>query len=273
MTAGANYTRRSASIPERLRSEGRGHLVPLYRLLRLSDLAREGIERSGSFRFADHIYIGRPRGRYLVGTILDAVLLALPAARSFRNRMRHVEREVRAVVAAKPEARVASIPSGIPRDLLAVARTTEGGTFTSIDLDPEPLAIGRALAEEAGVASRFRWIERDVLDGDAVPGEFDAICSTGLVEFLPDDMAVRFLAACRAALAPNGILITSATRRHRASSWLMETFAELEAHYRDEEAIGAILDAAGFSWSAARDAVGWQVLLTARPLYPSASGR
>jgi len=51
-----NRTRQSASIPRRLVTEGKYHLLPVYALLTTSDLAREGIRNSGSFRFADHIY-------------------------------------------------------------------------------------------------------------------------------------------------------------------------------------------------------------------------
>src|SRR5215469_7177430 len=81
-----NRTRRSKSLPLALLR--RGHLLGLvlYYLLRRSSLAREGLENSGSYRFADHIYRGVPSGSGRFGPWLDSRLLALPAARSFRNR-------------------------------------------------------------------------------------------------------------------------------------------------------------------------------------------
>ena len=69
-----NRTRRSESIPKRLVAEGKYHLLPVYALLTTSDLAREGIRNSGSFRFADHIYRNEPSGRYGFGRVLDRVL-------------------------------------------------------------------------------------------------------------------------------------------------------------------------------------------------------
>ena len=51
-----NRTRTSESIPRKLLREGKLHLLPIYALMRTSDLAREGIENSGSYRFADHVY-------------------------------------------------------------------------------------------------------------------------------------------------------------------------------------------------------------------------
>jgi hypothetical protein len=89
-----NRTRRSESIPRRLVAEGKYHLLPVYALLTTSDLAREGIRNSGSFRFADHIYRNEPSGRYGVGRVLDSVLLKLRGARSMRSRFFHSRREV-----------------------------------------------------------------------------------------------------------------------------------------------------------------------------------
>jgi hypothetical protein len=65
---------------------GRVLELPIYWLLRTSDLAREGFENSGSYRFADHIYEDRPSGRYGVGQWLDSWLLKMPAVQAFRAR-------------------------------------------------------------------------------------------------------------------------------------------------------------------------------------------
>src|SRR5271169_1353560 len=79
-------TRSSSSIPAKLWQQGRWLEIPLYHLLKQSDLAREGLENSGSYRFADHIYRNSPSGKGLVGAALDRALMTLPAVRSFRNR-------------------------------------------------------------------------------------------------------------------------------------------------------------------------------------------
>ena len=63
MSALHNRTRTSTSIPRKLLREGKLHLLPVYALMRTSDLAREGIENSGSFRFADHVYRNEASGR------------------------------------------------------------------------------------------------------------------------------------------------------------------------------------------------------------------
>src|SRR5207302_9266320 len=82
----ANFTRHSRSFIARFIREGQLHFIPLYYLLRASDFAREGMEHSGSYRFADHMYRNEPSGRGWFGRWLDGVLLNLPASRSMRAR-------------------------------------------------------------------------------------------------------------------------------------------------------------------------------------------
>src|SRR5256885_14188032 len=151
-----NRTRRSASIPRRLVSEGKYHLLPVYAFLTTSDLAREGIRNSGSFRFADHVYRNEPSGRFGVGRVLDRVLLKLKGTRSMRSRFLHSRLEIlRAIESAVSDrgVTVVSIPCGIARDLFEVAETLrrtdldryQSSRFIGIDLDPEPLALSRNL--------------------------------------------------------------------------------------------------------------------------------
>src|SRR5215212_10104789 len=102
----ANRTRVSRSIPRRLVAERKFHLLPVYALLRTSDLAREGIENSGSFRFADHVYRAKASGRYGLGVLLDGVLLRLRGARSMRNRFFHSQRALLAALTASDSERI-----------------------------------------------------------------------------------------------------------------------------------------------------------------------
>ena len=67
----ANFTRRTRDLAGRLRREGRYGFLGLVHVLRLSDLGREGIERSGSYRFADHVYANRASGRGILGRAID----------------------------------------------------------------------------------------------------------------------------------------------------------------------------------------------------------
>lgn len=270
-----NVTRESPSIPRRLLREGKPHLIPVYALMLTSELGREGIERSGSFRFADHVYRNVPRGRFGIGWLLDAALLRLPAARSMRSRYFHsrdaIVAEVRARAAAGArEVRIVSAPCGIAREMVdasdAIARDPALSTvrvhFHGIDLDPEPLALSRELA---GDRPGFTFASGDVFDLRAYPPDTDVIVSTGLVDFLDDESATRFFSTCHAALRAGGVLVTSAQQPQPLADYLMRELAELRPVYRGPAEISDVVRRGGFDDVLARpDAVGLQTLVTAR---------
>ncbi len=279
----ANRTRRSESIPRRLVSEGRFHLLPVYALLTTSDLAREGIRNSGSFRFADHIYRSEPSGRYGVGRVLDRVLLKLKGARSMRSRFFHSRREIlralrgisgrRALDRGRPAVDerlvVVSVPCGIARDLFDVAETLwlTGGPlyqrvrFVGIDLDREPLDLSRHLTRDH---SGFEFQCADALQSASLPERVDVIVSLGFGEFLSDGVLSEFYRRCHASLNAGGRFITSAMSRDRISDYLARELAELQTHYRSTGHLTELLRSAGFAKvRTTRDRVGLQTLAVA----------
>jgi SAM-dependent methyltransferase len=264
-----NRTRVSTSIPDRLRREGRRHMIPLYRLLTTSDLAAEAVAGSGSWRFADHIYRNHASGRRLVGRVIDFVLLRVRPARAFRTRYRFtrdgVIRALRAG-ASGSGAKILSVPCGFPRELLEAAAAETPGpgcTLYGIDLDPEPLAAGRRAAEEAGVSDAFEFLAADAMDASKYPHDLDLIVSTGFGEFLSDDLLGSFLRICRDKLHPAGTLLITATDRHVMSDFLLKE-VELHTHYRSAERLRHLLAEAGFSTiEVARDPTGLQAHATA----------
>lgn len=285
MTPLHNRTRTSESIPRRLLREGKVHLLPVYAVMRLSDLAREGIENSGSYRFADHIYRNEPSGRLGVGRALDAVLLRMRGARSMRNRFHHTQREIVAAAralaarrvtstAADAPFRVLSVPCGIARDLALAARQIERefpdlyarSTFFGVDLDPTPLRLSRELARGVtGADDHFVFTTGDALDATAFPSDLDVIVSTGLGEFLDDKLLVRLYTNCHDHLRAGGTLVTSGMQADRVADYLMRQLAELHAHYRRGDEMARWLHAAGFhEVSTRQDDVGLQTLVVAR---------
>ena len=277
-----NRTRTSASIPRKLLREGKLHLLPVYALMRTSDLAREGIENSGSYRFADHVYRNEASGRYGIGRALDAILLRMRGARSMRNRFFHVQNEILAAARAFDERRsrdtahdtetfrVLSVPCGIARDLVAVReklaselRAVHARTkFFGMDLDPEPLALSRELA---GPDDRFVLSRGDAMEPDAYPPDLDVIASTGLGEFLDDTLLVRLYSNCFEHLRDGGVFITSSMQPDPVADYLMRQLAELHTHYRRGDELIRWLHAAGFHEVTARqDDIGLQTLVVAR---------
>jgi 2-polyprenyl-3-methyl-5-hydroxy-6-metoxy-1,4-benzoquinol methylase len=271
-----NRTRRSSSIPRSLVRRGRVLELPLYYLLRLSDLAREGLEHSGSHRFADHIYRGEPSGRGLAGRWIDARLLSLPAVRSFRARYTAARDELAAFLIARLEQdpraglEVLSVPCGIPRELAgaaAIARDRlgtlpDGVRFHGVDLDPAVLAQASAFAAQSGLRP-FSTHQGDALDGAAYPGRFDFITCTGLAEFLDDELLSRLYGIFFDLLRPGGRLVTSGMQRRWLSDYLLQ-IAEIHTHYRGPADLERLIAPYPFrEVRTRRDEVGLQTILTA----------
>jgi SAM-dependent methyltransferase len=270
-----NLTRRSRSIPRKLLRHGAVHLVPLYYLLRLSDLGREGIEHSGSFRFADHIYRGAPSGRTALGRWIDARLLAMPAARAFRRRCEHAQSVVRLALESFPAGvrplRVLAAPCGIPRDIIDLCRTLrrENPTLLSrieyhgLDIDQRALAVASGLTARCGLASAHYHLG-DALNRDDYPTlKFQVVVSTGLGEFLRDDELAALHACVYDVLEPGATFYTSATSRDSRSDLFLQ-MAELVTAYRSAGELERVLRTLPWSrLTLARDPSGLQTFAVA----------
>lgn len=271
-----NRTPRPPSIPLSLVRRGRILDLPVYWLLRSSDLAREGLDHSGSFRFADHIYRGQPSGRSAFGAWFDALLLSLPAAQSFRFRYLAARDEIVSFVAehvrsgATMSLDILSAPCGIPRELADAAEaladrgiSLEGVRFHGLDLDSDALYEASAFAAERRLHP-FTLHRGDALGRASYPAHVDFITSTGLAEFLEDDELGRLLGVFYDVLAPGGVLITSGMQRRRFSDYLLQ-LAEIPTHYRSAEDLIRITSAWPFRDVSTRsDPNGIQTILRAR---------
>jgi SAM-dependent methyltransferase len=267
-----NRTRQSKSIPRNLLRRGRLHDLPLYYLLRASDLAREGFENSGSYNFADHIYRNVASGKNAFGRWLDLRLLALPAVRSFRSRFLAARDELACFLCERSGAAldVLSVPCGIPRELIegaALARQSGANlrsvTFHGLDLDAEGLHKARAFAHENMLAS-FQTHLGNAFTRSSYPMRADFVTSTGLAEFLDDDQLMTFYMQIFEVLRPDGVFVTSGMQRRWLSDYLLR-IAEIRVHYRDASQLQALAGRLGFREVAVRyDALGIQCIMVAR---------
>jgi SAM-dependent methyltransferase len=270
-----NRTRQSPSLPLALARRGRILALPLYAALRTSDLAREGLDHSGSYRFADHVYRGEPSGRGLFGRWLDARLLGLPAVRSFRTRFHAARDELTAFLVDRAGASgpldVLSAPCGIPRELVdgyrgfktsgTAARATL--TFHGLDLDAEALASAEDFARAGGLTP-FVVHQGDVFDPASYPQAVDFITCTGLAEFLDDRRLSDLFALLFDRLRPGGLFLTSGMRRRAVSDYLLR-LAELDVHYRTADDLSRLARRLPFSRVDTRvDRFGIQAIMVAR---------
>jgi hypothetical protein len=256
--AANNRTRRSRSIPRKLLREGSLHLLPIYYLLNLSDLGREGIENSGSYRFADHIYRNQPSGRTALGRWLDARFLASPACQAFRRRYVRAQEEIRKALAAFPgeiqPLRILAVPCGLPRDLTELAEALHREIpgllsrleYHGMDVDPELLQLAREFTRDCPIP-RIEYHNGNALLRENYPAVlFHVVVSTGLGEFLDSRELGYFYRNVYELLTPGGTFYTSATRKEKRSEAIMSAF-ELITQYRATEDLEKILRQ--FPWS------------------------
>jgi SAM-dependent methyltransferase len=131
-----------------------------------------------------------------------------------------------------------------------------------VDLDPAPLELSRELA---GSDEHLSFSRGDALDVTAFPSDLDVIVSTGLGEFLDDDLLRRFYTNCHDRLRPGGVFVTSGMQPDRVADYLMRQLAELHTHYRRGDELIRWLHSVGFHEVTARqDDVGLQTLVVAR---------
>ena len=249
-----NRTRRSHSIALRLLREGRIHLLPIYYLVRTSELGREGIDHSGSYRFADHIYQGKAAGRFGIGRVLDVMLLRLKSARAMRARYVAAKRDLRGFIderaACDASLTVLAVPCGLARELFEIANeldaqpsaATDRVRIVGMDLDEH---LVRRLAR-IGNPLRMMFRVGDALQPEAYTSSYDLVLSTGLTEFLTDDQTVAFYRVVFTRLNPGGRFVTSGMGRHALSDYLLRHLAEVDTHYRSAVDLQRLARAAGF---------------------------
>jgi len=254
-----NKTKQSASIPKTLIKKRKLHLLPIYYLLKTSKLGAEAIENSGSYIFADHVYGGKPKGRFLLGTLLDKILLSLPSARSMRNRYIHAKKEIHKLLNEKgeksSELNILMIPSGLAREAFEVEEELKKINHPHrsklrwhlMDLDEKVTEHLKIKGAGLGLKNMF-FYTGDALSYNDYPANkrWDIIISTGFTEFLDDRKTTDFYRLVFEMLEKNGKFFTSGMLPHKLSDYLMKHIAEMHISYRSPNTINKLIQSVGF---------------------------
>lgn len=213
--------------------------------MRLSDFGREAIERSGSYRFADHLYQNKASGKGVFGRLLDRLLLNMPAAQAMRRRYIHIMNEMESALEQTTGAfHILAVPCGIPRDVAELAQKRPELAsrihYVGMDIDTEVVEAADDFLQETSLGSK------ELTQGDALnpqcflPNHYNMIVSTGLGEFLDDRQLLQFYGHVFNALRVDGTFCTSTTAREKRSDYLLRAF-ELQTNYRNTEETEALL--------------------------------
>ena len=244
-----NRTRQTEDLRDRLVQRGEWLAVGLHDLLQKSYLGQEGIANSGSYLFADHIYENQARGEGWFGRVLDYGLLNLPMARAMRRRCGWAAAEILTAYNQRSgdSFHLLTVPCGIPREVLSFVELAQQLNapqhdiyYLGLDLDPTVVGLAESLRPATGVRSWLTTIG-DALAPESFPWAiFDCATSTGLGEFLSDELLCRFYQNVFAALAPGGVFCTTNLCASPVTVWLLDKF-ELNAYYRNADNLRPIL--------------------------------
>ena len=104
--------------------------------------------------------------------------------------------------------RVLELGCGTGNNLIAMAYSLPGSTFTGIDLAAEPVAEGQGRIAALGLRN-IRLLAMDLMDLEPAFGEFDYIVAHGVYSWVPAAVRDKLMEVCRANLSPHGVVFIS----------------------------------------------------------------
>jgi hypothetical protein len=191
----------------------------------------------------------------------------LPDGRGIRNRVAVAADLVIEHVAGSGgrELVSASLACGAAGPVYALVDSLEGRLGASVtdvvlvDIDVMALASARSLAQGTPVAGRVRLIQQNLLRGPLAGEDLPAHSvhiadALGLIEYLPERLAISLLARVREQLmAPGGLVVFGNMLRHRPQTVFLQDVVGWPAmHHRDISTMLRVLDAAGYDVSGVR---------------------
>lgn len=203
----------------------------------------------------DHLWFFKPSGRHTLRDWVERYWWGIRNAQAVRNRLRLVRRELdrasREVASLRRRPlHLVSLASGSARAVIeTVACLRARGTpavATLIDLDPEALRAGEALAARLGVERWIRGVCASVSHMEKVlDAPPDLVEMVGFLDYRPDHRAVSLIRRIHRILEPGGWFIT-ANILPNAEQHSLKIVIDWPMIYRRPEELGALLLQGGF---------------------------
>jgi len=180
-----------------------------------SQLIQLSRQTPGGFMPLEYIYANQPTGPTWVHRAIDAYYLHGPLARGVRIRLQQavswLRQEIEARAAHQETISILSLASGGARDIIqavADAPWRERVDYLGIDIDPDAVQYAREQARTAGLNGRIRFEVGNALRPPrAWEARFDIVYSLGLLDYLRDRTAVRFINRVYDMLRPDGAFL------------------------------------------------------------------
>jgi hypothetical protein len=172
---------------------------------------------AAGWKALDIIYNHQFGGKRTIGGLLDDFWIGMVNAQAVRNRLKVVTMEVRRALvqfANEPEVRIMSLACGSAEAVIkVVSRLKRQGITVKVllvDINPAALAYAEQLAEQYGVRDRIQTLQANALKNLDFARDFKphVVEMLGLLDYLPQDTAIRLSSQIRQSLMPGGLYLT-----------------------------------------------------------------
>lgn len=211
-------------------------------------------ERAKSWRALDVIYNWRFGQKSGLFCPLEDFWFGIMNAQSVRNRLKLIKLEIqRAILECgnHQEVRILSLAAGSSQGIIEVmADFKRRGIKTRallLDIDPTALVYARKLARKGGVSEQITVVNTSVAQVRRVSQRFrpQIIEMLGLLDYIPEEKAIRLVSKIRESFEPGGIFLTCNIRRNPERHF-MKWVVDWPMIYRDPRDMARIITKAGF---------------------------
>lgn len=208
----------------------------------------------------DYIYENRPRGRFLIGKLIDRFFIRHPGWEGTRLRREHVESLLEQAISSlalnEDPIHILDIASGPASYVLNVLSKTPNERVSARcqDIDERWLTY----AQEKAAAAHLKNVSfgvQDAFDGDALKAldpQPNIILSSGFYDWIQEDEQVKSsIQMCYDTLPEGGYFITTNQMAHPNQQFVESVFSDfnsspLRMKMRPEATLKTWLEAAGF---------------------------
>lgn len=210
---------------------------------------------AATWRALDVIYNFTPRAVYGVGDVVDNFWIGMMNAQAVRNRLKLAKQEVaeaiRAFASAHSEVRILSLAAGSAQGVIEVlADFKHEGIFVRtllVDIDPSALEYATRFAQGYEVADRVEIRTASAAFVSRLASSFQPhiIEMMGLLDYVEQHKAPKFLEKIRRALPEGGIFLTCNIHANREQKFLKQVI-DWDMVYRTPGELASLLEQTGF---------------------------
>ncbi len=223
----------------------------------LSKYCRDVKDTATSWRALDIVYNMKPFAKpQNMSERLYNLYYGMENAQAVRNRRKIIAAEItdaikRAGAAGHSKVRIMSVAAGSAQSVMeGIGSVPENvDKVLLLDIDPKAIEHAKNLAVESGIGAKFDGVAAHFKEysNHAEPFRPHVVEVAGLLDYLPENVAVEFFRNIKKRLPRGGTLLTCNIAPNKEQYFLKHVINWGRMIYREESELRGILEQAGFS--------------------------